>query len=235
MTVFRIVVTLILLSAINSVSAMALRAFVAMPIEPGGSMLRLMAIQNTANGNTMLMTGFAYGISGKQTMFVSVPYRSSMNNFGNLSVLYRHITVQKFSKGKSWRAGYLAGIEAATDSSGNVWAQAGPVATWSQGRHEIDADLLWIDGLGTSNSRARYDLSWQYRVFPKKRSAWGDDAEWFSVSEIGGRWTQGGELIHQATFGLQRIATRWIIEGGVIHNLTGAAQTSLLISTRIRF
>ena len=60
-------------------------------------------------------------------------------------------------------------------------------------------------------------------------------AEWYSVSEIGGRWTQGGELIHQATFGLQRIATRWIIEGGVIHNLTGAAQTSLLISTRIRF
>lgn len=235
MNYFRIIIVFFLLGVTNSASAMALRAFVAMPIEPGGSMLRLMATQNTANNNITLMTGFAYGLSGKQTLFVSVPYRTSMNNFGNLSVIYRHITTQSFSKGKSLRAGYLAGFVAATDGSGNVWAQAGPVATWSQGRHAVDTDLLWVAGLGAINSMARYDLSWQYRVFPKKRSAWGDDAEWFSVSEIGGRWTQGGELIHQATFGLQRIATRWIIEGGVIHNLTGAAQTSLLISTRIRF
>lgn len=235
MTLIRVVVVLFMLASANSVSAMALRAFVAMPIEPGGSMLRLMAVQNTANNNLTLMTGFAYGISGKQTIFVSVPYLSSMNKFGNLSVLFRHITVQKFSKGKSWRAGYLAGVEAATNGSGGLSAQIGPVTTWSQGRHEVDADLLWIDGLGAVNSKARYDLSWQYRVYPSKRPAWGGGAEWFTVSELGGRWTQGGNLVHQATLGLQRIAVRWIIEAGVIHNLTGSAQTSVLISTRIRF
>lgn len=235
MTIYRLAVALLMLGAANTASAMALRAFVAMPIEPGGSMLRLMVMQNTANNNLTLMTGFAYGLSGKQTLFVSVPYRTPMNNFGNLSVLYRHITSQRFSKGQSWRAGYLAGVEAATDGSGGVSAQVGPVATWSRGRHEVDADLLWIDGLGTVNSKARYDLSWQYRVYPKKRSAWGDAAEWFTVSELGGRWTQGGVLVNQATLGLQRIATRWIIEAGVIHNLTGPARTSVLVSTRIRF
>ncbi|MGH8353593.1 MAG: hypothetical protein ACRERY_08690 [Pseudomonas sp.] len=76
---------------------------------------------------------------------------------------------------------------------------------------------------------ARYDLSWQYRLNP------GDRAWWMSVLELGGRWLEGSNTTQQLTVGLQRLAGRWVIEGGVVRDLNNSHDSSLLLGVRFHF
>ncbi len=217
---------------------MGLRSFVALPLEKNGTVLRLMDVYNFDRETNALTTNLAYGISGKQTLFFSLPYRSSPSGpdrLGDLNLLYRHIVWQVDENDGTSRLGLLGGIVIPTDHRRDFQVQAGAVATFYRQRHEWDLDILWLQGMDNAPNAARYDVSWQYRLTPAHYPEWGQASEWDAVLELNGRWTEGGTMVHQATTGLQWIHRRWVLEGGIVQDLNGPRETRLLISTRIHF
>ena len=217
---------------------MGIRSFVALPLEQGGMLFRLQDF-GTFDGNKNTAIGnFTYGITGKQTLFFGLPYRlspSSGNRSGDLSVLYRYTAWQKdFAKG-TYRLGLLGGGLIPTNNSSNGGAQAGAVATFYKGRHELDLDALWGQGFGKSPDRGQYDIAYQYRLTPAEYPESELSSEWDVDVEYNGRWkqTQTQTLIHQATVGLQWIHPTWVLEGGVIQGINGLHDTQFIMSTRI--
>ena len=220
-----------------SVSAMGLRSFVALPIEKGGTVLRLFDSYNFDQNSNVLITNLAYGISSKKTIFLGLPFQSSSGSdqFGDLNVLYRHIVWQVDDDVGTSRLGLLGGLVVPTDSDRDWRVQAGAVATFYRHRHEWDLDALWIQGLNDAPNAARYDISWQYRLTPASYPEWGPAAEWDGVLELNGRWVEGDAIVHQVTAGLQWIHRRWVLEGGVVQDLNGPRDTRLVLSTRVHF
>ncbi|MHB1142325.1 MAG: hypothetical protein ACYC1T_11300 [Sulfuricaulis sp.] len=219
-------------------SAMGLRSFVALPLEKGGTVLRLFAERNTDTDVDTLTTELAYGLSGTQTLFFGLPYRLSpagSDRTGDLSALYRHIVWQVDTVDGTSRLGLLGGAVLPTESGRDGQLQAGAVATFFRRRYEWDLDLLYQKGLDQAPDSGRYDISWQYRLAPAVYPAWGIGSEWDGVLELNGRWTEGNETIHQVTAGLQWIHRRWVLEGGVVQDLNGPEDTRLVLSTRIHF
>lgn len=230
------ILPIFLLGVIQSVSAMGLRAFVAMPLEPGGAVFRVMAINNPDAEATTVMANVAYGLSSTQTVFFAWPYRFADNNEGGQdpSLLYRYLALNYFGKDQSFRLGLLGGLVLPYKDNSETKVQAGFAMTGATSRNQVDADFLWVDGLGRSKDAARFDVSWQYRILPFKRSAWGNDTEWYSVVEMGGRWQEQNNTTYQATIGAQRITSHWIFEGGVVRDLNNKEQTQYLLSARYR-
>jgi len=222
----------------TGVSAMGLRSFVALPLEKGGTVLRLIDTHNLDRDLNILTTNLAYGISGTQTLFFALPYRispSGDSRLGDLSMLYRHVVWQVDDEEGTSRLGLLGGMVAPTDGNRDVRFQAGAVATFYRRRHEWDLDLLWVQGTGNSGNAARYDVSWQYRLTPAKYPEWGPASEWDVVLELNGRWIEGNALVHQLTTGLQWIHRRWVLEGGIVQDLNGPRDTRVVLSTRLHF
>lgn len=220
------------------VNAMGLRSFVALPLEEGGTVLRLFAERNTDTDVDMLTTELAYGLSGTQTLFFGLPYRLSpagSDRTGDLSALYRHIVWQVDDEMGTSRLGLLGGAVLPTESSRDGQLQAGAVATFFRRRYEWDLDLLYQKGLDQARDSGRYDVSWQYRLAPATYPEWGIGSEWDSVLELNGRWSEGNETIHQFTAGLQWIHRRWVLEGGVVRDLNGPKDRRFVLSTRVHF
>jgi len=218
--------------------AMGLRSFVALPIEKGGTVLRLFDEYNFNSNVNVLTTNLAYGISGRQTFFLGLPYRlspSGGNRLKDLRVMYRHIVWQVDDDSGTSRLGLLGGVLVPTNGDRDVGVQAGAVATFVRRRHEWDVDALWVQGTGKAPNAARYDISWQYRLTPASYPKWGSVGEWHSVLELNGRWAEGQTFVHQVTAGLQRIHRRWVLEGGLVQDLNGAQDTRLVLSLRMHF
>ena len=94
----KIAIILFLFSLTKQSFAMGLRSFVALPLEKEGTVLRLQNIDTLNNDKNVMVANLAYGISGKQTLLLSIPYRLSpkgTNRLGDLNVLYRHTAWQK--------------------------------------------------------------------------------------------------------------------------------------------
>jgi len=219
-------------------NAMGLRSFVALPLEKGGTVVRVQATQNTDTDVDVLTANLAYGISAKQTLLFGLPYRLSPagdDRNGNLSVLYRHTIIQDDTSTGTRRLGLLGGVVLPTEGDRDGHIQAGAVATFFHQRNEWDLDFLYRFGLDEARDAARYDASWQYRLSPATRSGWGIKPEWYSVLELNGRWQEDSITRHQVTAGLQWIHRRWVLEGGVYRDLNGPEDTSLILSTRIHF
>ncbi len=227
-------ILLILLS--TNAFAMGLRSFVALPLEQGGMVFRLQNLETFNSNKNVAIANFAYGITGKQTLFFGIPYRlspSGANRSGDLSVLYRYTAWQKDFKGGTYRLGLLGGGVIQTTNRSNGGAQGGAVATFYKGRLELDVDALWEQGFGQSLNRSQYDVSYQFRLSPAEYPESGLTSQWNAVLEYNGRWQQNQTLIHQATIGLQWIHPTWILEGGVIQDINGPHDTQFIISTRI--
>ncbi len=219
-------------------SAMGLRSFVALPLEKGGTVLRLFDEHNLDSDVNVLTTNLAFGISGKQTLFLGLPYRlspSGGDRLSDLNVLYRHIVWQVDDEAGTSRLGLLGGVVVPTDSDRDLRVQAGVVATFFRRRYEWDLDALWVQGTGNAPDAARYDISWQYRLTPASYPEWGAASEWDGVLELNGRWVEGNTFVHQFTTGLQWIHRRWVLEGGVVQDLNGPEDTRLVLSMRIHF
>lgn len=217
---------------------MGLRAFIALPLEEGGTVLRPLAERNKDADVSTLTTEFAYGLARNHTLFFALPYRlspSGSDRTGDLGALYRYTAWVEDEREGTRRLGLLGGVVLPSDGNRDARVQLGAVATFFRGRHEWDADFLWVDGRGISPATARYDLSWQYRLTPVKRPEWGLGSEWNSVIELGGRWTEGVRTTHQLTLGLQFIAGRWVAEGGVVRDLNAPHQTQFLLGLRFHF
>ena len=174
--------------------AMGLRSFVALPLEKGGIVLRLFNEYNADRDINVLSTSLAYGISGKQTLFLALPYRlspSGGDRLGNLNVLYRHVVWQVDDDVGTSRLGLLGGAVVPTDSDRDPRVQAGAVATFFRRRYEWDLDVLWVQGLDDAPNAARYDISWQYRLTPATYPEWGAAIKrpglWYGVP-VPGPW-----------------------------------------------
>ena len=229
---------LLLVLASSEAVAMGIRSFVALPLEKGGTVLRLFGERNQDTDTDILTTNLAYGLSGKQTLFAAVPYRLSSgqgNRTGDVSTLYRHTVIQQDKINGTSRLGLLGGAVIPTDSDRDWRVQAGAVATFFRQRYEWDLDALWIEGLGDAKDRARYDIAWQYRLSPAEYPEWGIGSEWDIDLELGGRWERGDSMVHQGTIGLQTIHKRWVLEGAVVKDLNGPNDTRYILSTRIHF
>lgn len=227
------------LSALSlDVAAMGIRSFVALPLEKGGTVLRLLAERNTDQDVTTLNTNVAYGISHSQALFFGLPYRLSpagRDQSGDLNVLYRHTSWQLDDMQGTSRLAFLGGGVVPTDSARDGALQVGAVATFFRKRHELDFDVLWQQGLANRLNQARYDIAWQYRLDPARHPDWGIGSEWDIDLELGGRWRESGVLVHQVTLGLQSIHERWVIEAALIQDLNGTDDTRFLLSTRLHF
>lgn len=236
-TVLSVSLFLILLGEQNTY-AMGLRSFVALPVEKGGTVMRFVAIHNKGTDTDVLKTGAAIGLTHKQTILLGLPYRlkpGGRNRTGDLSLLYRHILSQQDSPGGTKRLALLAGAIVPSDSQRDAGLQLGIVATTYQGRNSWDLDFLYKAGLEQRKDRAQYDISWQYRVRPAEYPDWGVGTEWDIVAELNGRWQENQNTTHQFTLGIQHIAQRWVLEGGIVQDLNNAEHTQFLISTRIHF
>ena len=215
--------------------AMGLRSFVALPVEKAGTVLRASVEHNKDTDTSYATFNAAYGISHRQTVLVGLPYRLSSgegDRMGDVGALYRHIVRQADSAAGTDRLGLLGGVVVPTDSDRDEAVQAGAVFTRYRGRNEIDLDVLYQQGLGNRDNTARYDLSWQYRIRPSEYPEWGIPPEWYVVTELGGRWSEARSTVHQFTLGFQRVAKRWVFEGGVIQDLNNPNHTRFLISVR---
>lgn len=218
--------------------AMGLRAFVALPVDKGGSVARLRIERNLDSDSDLAVANIAYGISANQAILLGLPYRLSpagAGRLGDLGLLYRHIIWQNDFANGTQRIGLLGGVVIPGDNGRDAALQAGLVSTWYRDRHEWDIDLLYRAGLDERPDSGRYDISWQYRLSPASYPDWGVAQEWNSVLELGGRWTQGNPALHQVTLGLQWIHPRWVLEGGIVRDINGPEDTRLLLSTRVHF
>lgn len=225
----------ILLTLSYGVNAMGLRSFVALPVEKGGTVYRGMLEHTVDTDANVFTVNMAYGISHTQTFLMGAPYHFSQDDgdhLGDAGLLYRHIVHQVDRNTGTQRIGLLAGGIIPTNNDRDGAYQAGGVYTFFKDRHEIDADVLYQQGLNSRLNVARYDLSWQYRLSPTEYPNWGIPNEWYSVSELGGRWQENNNTVYQFTFGLQRVFKRWVVEGGVIQDLNAQHNTGFLFSVR---
>lgn len=214
---------------------MGLRSFVALPVETGDSVLRGTVSHNANTESNRFVFNVAYGVSHQQTLLLGIPYRLSPrgeNRMGDIGALYRQTVMQSDTPQGTDRLGLLGGVIVPTDDERDGALQAGAVFTHFRGRNEFDLDVLFRQGLGDYDNTARYDMSWQYRFSPYEYSEWGIPHEWYIATELGGRWAQGGRMVHQFTLGLQWVVKRWVIEGGVTQDMNSPNQTQFLLSIR---
>lgn len=221
-----------------SLYGMGLRSFVALPLDKGGAVVRFQFERNRDAGVSLGIANFAYGIGVKHTLLLGLPLRLSpggSDRWGDLGLLYRYTTWQQDYAGGTRRFALLGGVVVPTDDGRDAAIQAGFVFTSVSGRNEWDIDALYLAGMGDRADSGRYDVSWQYRLFPRQYPEWGIATELNSVIELGGRWTEGNELVHQLTVGLQWIHPRWVLEGGVFQDINGPEELHFLLSTRFHF
>ncbi len=223
---------------IDSAYSMGLRSFVALPVEKEGVVIRLAFEQTKDNGTENLTTSMAYGLSSNQTLLLSLPYRISPagdNRQGDLSALYRHMAWQQDKPSGTNRFGWLGGVVVPTENDRDAAIQAGFVFTHVKNRHEIDMDALYQSGSHHRLDRSRYDISWQYRLFPSEYPEWGVGQEFNSVLELNGRWVEGNNVTHQLTIGLQWIHQKLVMEGGIVQDINNHEETRVILSTRFHF
>ena len=235
---FRLGLALIGIAVGGNLNAMGLRSLVALPIDKGGSVLRFTLESADKADSDTLITSAAYGLSADQTLFFGLPYRIDSGDHdrtGDLSVLYRHISWREDSREGTNRLGLLAGAVLPSHSDSDSAAQAGLVFTHFKKRNEVDADFLYRFGNDERFDSARYDISWQYRLQPARRPAWGLVPELNTVLELNGRWLEGDKVVHQYTVGLQWIHPRLVLEGGIVQDFSHGNESLLLLSTRYHF
>ena len=222
----------------HAAQAGGLRSLVALPLEPGGIVTRLQFVGSSSPDNLLVSGTLLYGLTTRQTLIFNVPYRDlerGDDGFGYVTGLYRGTVYQHDEPNATRRIAVIGGIRVPTDSNLDPQISAGLVTTIYKRRSEWDMDFVWTEGLGRSGNNARYDVSWQYRLTPSEYPEWGIPTEWQSVVELGGRYAEGSEMVHQLTVGALWVHPSWILEAGVIQDLNGPDVTSLLLGIRKRF
>ena len=215
-----------------------LRSLVALPLEPGGVVTRLQVVGSSRPDNITVAGTVLYGLTTHQTLIFNVPYRNletGDDGFGYVTGLYRRTVYQHDEPNATRRIAVIGGLRAPTDSDLDPQISAGLVTTIYKRRSEWDIDLVWMQGLGRGGNNARYDVSWQYRLTPSEYPEWGIPSEWQSVIELGGRYAEGSEMVHQLTVGALWVHPSWVLEAGVIQDLNGPNVTSFLLGIRKHF
>ncbi len=198
---------------------------------------------------------WVYGITPRLTGFATLPLLARRRvesggasgradpAIGDLTLLGRYtLFIDDYAPLSTRRVALLAGLKLPTgaDRFGTPSYDPifGAVATWSANRHEFDVDVLYT--LTTerkdfeAGDRLRYDLSYRYRLWPKR---FGKRLLALNgILELNGEWTDrsrrdgvsmrdsGGHVLFLSP-GAQLVALRWIVEASfqipVAQNLHG--------------
>ncbi|KGJ99185.1 hypothetical protein [Thalassotalea sp. ND16A] len=232
------ILALISLLYVQNANGMGMRSLVALPIDKGGYVIRFSYESLTDGERDVFISSAAYGLTKDKALLIGMPYQitpGARNRVGDFSVLYRHTVLQDdFFSGTS-RFALLGGVVVPSDNDREPAIQAGFVYTLFKNKHEFDIDVLYREGIDNRPSNGQYDLSWQYRLSPSQLPDWGIVSQLNTVAELNGRWQEGNEMTNQVTLGLQWVHPRWVIEGGVIKNITNNNELSLILSTRFHF
>jgi len=231
-------ITLVLSLNVQSANSMGLRSFVALPVDRQGYVVRFSYEHLRGGDQDAFITSAAYGLTNDIALLIGIPYKLSSNNgdsFGDLSALYRHTVIQDDFFSGTARLALLAGAIVPSDNERDPAVQAGFVYTFFENRYEFDIDALYQTGIDNRLDTGRYDISMQYRLLPSFYPDWGIESELNAVTELNGRWKKGNEITHQVTIGLQLVNPRWVIEGGLIKDISNNNDLSFLLSTRIHF
>ena len=243
-----VIVALLALLSVPNANSMGLRSLVALPLDKYGYVIRFLYVHATNSNSDNFISSAAYGLNNKQALLFSIAYKITPRDeqeFSELSTLYRHTVIQDdFFSGTS-RLALLAGaILPISDSPidndpsnkhRDPAIQVGFVYTFFKNRHEFDFDALYQTGIDSRPNSGRYDISWQYRLSPSIYPDWGIAPEVYTVTELGGRWQAGDNVTHQVTIGLQWVQSTWIIEGGIVKNISNNNDLTLLLSSRYHF
>ena len=248
-----VIAALLALLSLPNANSMGLRSLVALPLDKYGYVIRFLYVHATNSNSDNFISSAAYGLNNKQALLFSIPYKLTPRDeqeFSELSTLYRHTVIQDdFFSGTS-RLALLAGATfpigdspidndtGANDPSHkhrDPAIQVGFVYSFFKNRHEFDFDALYQAGIDSRSDTGRYDISWQYRLSPSIYPDWGIAPEIYMVTELGSRWQAGDKITHQVTLGLQWVQSTWVIEGGIVRNLSSNDDLTLLLSSRFHF
>ncbi len=213
-----------------------------------------------------------YGATARTTLFGILPYISrsvdftdagspqstDTNGFGDLTFLVRQTVYAKDALQRTSRLGLLAGLEIPSGkeefSSHSTDYQLGTVYTLQDGRHELDADLIYkinTEGRNTElGDELQYDLAYEVRVWPWEWPERGTPSQIYLVLETNGRTSRralseglelsdtGGTLVFLSP-GIQYVTRRVIYEASlqipVIQNLNGGqVETDLAANAGVR-
>lgn len=241
-----VIAALLALLTVPNTNSMGLRSLVALPLDKYGYVIRFLYVHATNSNSDNFISSAAYGLNNKQALLFSMPYKVAPSDeqvFSELSTLYRHTVIQDdFFSGTSRLAlltGAIIPISASASDPSNKHRdpaiQVGFVYTFFKNRHAFDFDTLYQAGIDSRPNSGRYDISWQYRLSPSIYPDWGIAPEIYMVTELGGRWQAGDKITHQVTLGLQWVHSTWVIEGGIVRNLSNNNDLTLLLSSRFHF
>lgn len=265
------------------VQAAGINTNVALPVREGGFVYRVQLRFLSASDDPTLLdreidlfaipNALVYGATARTTLFGILPYFSrsvdftdaglrqsdDVDGFGDLRFLVRQTVHARDALQRTSRLGLLAGLEIPSGkeefSSHSTDYQLGAVYTLQDGRHELDADLIYkinTEGRGRElGDELQYDLAYQVRVSPWEWPERGTPSQIYLVIEANGKTSRetrsdgaklddtGGTIVFLSP-GIQFVTRRVIYEGSiqipVVQDLDGGqVETDFVAATGVRF
>ncbi len=265
-----------------SLQAAGINTNVALPVRQGGfvyrTQLRLLSASDDPTPLDRDISVYAvpnvlvYGATARTTLFGILPYffrsvnfrdagfrqRDDADGFGDLTFLVRQTVYARDAVQRTSRLGLLAGLEIPSGkeefSSHSTDFLLGGVYTLQDGRHELDADLLYkinTEGRGLElGEELQYNLAYELRISPWQWPERGTPSQIYLVLEANGKTTRravsdgmelsdtGGTTVFLSP-GIQLITRRAIYEASiqipVIQNLNGGqVETDYVAAAGIR-
>ncbi len=268
--------------AAGVVQAAGINTNVALPVREGGyvyrTQLRFLSASDDPTSLDRDIDLYAipnvlvYGATARTTIFGILPYLSrsvdfttaglrqsdDVNGFGDLRFLVRQTVYVRDALQRTSRLGLLAGLEIPSGkdefSSHSTDYQLGSVYTLQDGRHELDADLIYrinTEGRGLElGDELQYNLAYEVRVSPWEWPERGTPSQIYLVIEANGKTSQetrsagaklndtGGTIVFLSP-GIQFVTRRVIYEGSiqipVVQDLNGGqVETDFVAGAGIR-
>ncbi len=264
------------------VQAAGINTHVALPVREGGYVYRTQLRFLSASDDPTpldrdidlyaIPNVLVYGATARTTIFGIFPYLSrsvdftaaglpqsdDVNGFGDLRFLVRQTVYAKDALQRTSRLGLLAGLEIPSGkeefSSHSTDYQLGAVYTLQDGRHELDADLIYkinTEGRGRElGDELQYNLAYEVRVSPWEWPERGTPSQIYLVIEANGKTSletrsggaklgdTGGTIVFLSP-GIQFVTRRVIYEGSiqipVVQNLNGGqVETDFVAAAGVR-
>ncbi len=264
------------------VQAAGINTSVALPVREGGYVYRTQLRFLSASDDPTLLDRdidvyaipnvLIYGATARTTLFGILPYFSrsvdftdagrrqsdDVDGFGDLRLLVRQTVYARDALQRTSRLGLLAGLEIPSGkeefSSHSTDYQLGAVYTLQDGRHELDADLIYkinTEGRGRElGDELQYNLAYEVRVSPWEWPERGTPSQIYLVIEANGKSSQearsdgaklddsGGTTVFLSP-GIQLVTRRVIYEGSiqipVVQNLNGGqVETDFVVAAGMR-
>ena len=269
-------------SVAGIVQAAGINTNVALPVREGGYVYRTQVRFLSASDDPTLLDRdidlyaipnvLVYGATARTTLFGILPYLSrsvdftaaglrqsdDVNGFGDLRFLVRQTVYVRDALQRTSRLGLLAGLEIPSGkdefSSHSTDYQLGAVYTLQDGRHELDAELIYkinTEGRGLElGDELQYNFAYEVRVSPWEWPERGTPSQIYLVIEANGKTSQetrsagaklnntGGTIVFLSP-GIQFVTRRVIYEGSiqipVVQNLNGSqVETDFVAAAGVR-